>query len=90
MTNKGVLATLLGILSGAILAYTSVVLLAPVKWNLRYLGGAKALLFSLALSVLLSVVAAKRTARRRWYLLIAWAAAIVVYLAWFYHPPMWS
>ena len=89
MKNETTIARLLGILSGVILAYTSVALLAPVKWNLRYLGGTRGLLLGLALSVLLSVVAAK-SAERWWYLLIVWAAAIVVYLGWFYHPPMWS
>lgn len=90
MKHTGVVAMLLGILSGVILAYISVILLAPVRWNLRYPGGANALLFSLCLSIALCVIAAKGAVRRSWYLLVVWAAAIVVYLAWFYHPPMWT
>lgn len=90
LSGQAFAARLLGIFSGVILAYASVASLAPAKWNLRYPGGAKALLFSLGLAVLLCGIAARGAAQRRWYFLILWAAAIVVYLVWFYHPPMWT
>lgn len=89
MRIRMTLATVQAVLSCAIFAFISVVLLAPVNWNLRYPGARAGLLSSLALSVLMSVTAA-RSGSRWFYLLLIWGGAIVAYLAFFYRPPMWT
>lgn len=89
MREKRTVATVLAVLSGAILASISTALLAPIKWNLHYPGGRAAVLSGLAFSVLVSVAAAK-TWTKWFYVLLVWVIMIVVYLAFFYRPPMWT
>jgi hypothetical protein len=86
--NKG-LSGALGVLSALILLYFTIIFCAPTRWNLQYLGGPRVLLSAIALSIVLSYLAA-RWGGRGWYLLIAWAGLFLVYLTFIYKPPMWN
>jgi hypothetical protein len=86
--HNHIISSISGVVSAAMLAYISIILFAPMRWNLRYPGGAWAVLAAIILAFVLSIVAAKLD-KTWWYALTAWALIIFVYLTVFYKPPMW-
>ncbi len=81
-------ATALGLIGLAILVHLWCVVLAPIKWNVRYPGGMMSMISVMLLAMGLSF-AAGIWGNRRWYILAVGAVATFVYVGWFIRSPWW-
>jgi fucose 4-O-acetylase-like acetyltransferase len=79
----------LGLLSAVGLALIWVFLLAPVRWDLRYPGGASSGFLTILSCFVMSIVAG-RWGGRRWHVLTAIAVLTFLYMGFFVRSPYWN
>jgi hypothetical protein len=84
-----VLAVALGLLSAGGLALVWAVVLAPVRWGLRYPGGGLSGLLTMIVYVAMTL-AAGQLGSRRWYALTVIAVLTFVYVGFFIRSPYWN
>ncbi len=83
------LAGTLGLVSAAGLGLVWVVVLAPVRWGLRYPGGGLSGLLTM-IGYVAMTLAAGRLGSRRWYALTIIAVLTFVYVGFFIRSPYWN
>jgi hypothetical protein len=86
--KRSAAAIILGLLSMMGLALLWLIMLAPMRWDLRFPGGGQG-----ATLILLSAIGASVTAgilgRRTWFIIATWGVITFLYVWFFLKSPIW-